>query len=59
MRASGGGVNVRFGDGLLLDVRGTYRFAFDDDLSAPDAGDPDVGSNLNSWGATLRLGYEF
>jgi hypothetical protein len=57
----GAGVSFRVVEGLLLDVRGTYRFAFDDDLTAPDLAEdePDVGSNLNSWGASLRVGYEF
>jgi opacity protein-like surface antigen len=57
----GAGVSFRVVEGLLLDVRGTYRFAFDDDLTAPDLAEdePDVGSNLNSWGASLRVGFEF
>ncbi len=55
----GAGANFRIGEALLVDVRGTFRFAFDDDLTAPDADTPDVGSDLNSWNALLRVGYEF
>lgn len=47
----GGGLAFR-SNGLVLDARGAYRFATDQDLFPGDV-------NLNNWQATLRAGVEF
>jgi hypothetical protein len=52
----GAGVSARLGRAFILDVRGTYRATFNDDLFRAMS----VNNNsLQSWGATGRLGFEF
>jgi hypothetical protein len=47
--------------GAVFDVRGTYRFAFDDEILAADADDIDLDGEpqLDSWSALGRIGVEF
>jgi hypothetical protein len=52
----GGGVNWMIG-GLAVDLRGEYRLAFDDDLLA--AGGRTESTELNTWNASARVGWEF
>jgi hypothetical protein len=54
----GAGLAWRTG-GVFFDVRGTYRLAFFDDLISPGPADAFSGADLDSWNATLRLGFEF
>lgn len=51
----GGGVTLGHGR-LLLDARFTYRTTFDEDLALSVGEDP---ANLEQWGVTAALGYEF
>jgi hypothetical protein len=56
----GAGVTARLGHAFLLDIRGTGRWTFDDDLfknvaTATNAGD----SHLYNWMGTAHLGWEF
>jgi hypothetical protein len=44
--------------GLITDVRGTYRFAFYEDL-VPVANTADDQNDLDTWSAALHVGYEF
>ncbi|MBI4512400.1 MAG: porin family protein [Deltaproteobacteria bacterium] len=44
-------------DGLILDTRFSYRFAFDEDLVTPTPGVDEPG--LDTWSWTARVGYEF
>jgi opacity protein-like surface antigen len=55
----GVGLGYRFG-AVVVDLRGTYRVAFNDDLirPLPEAGMTDSPS-LDTWAAELRLGWEF
>lgn len=50
----GGGFTVRL-DNFLLDARGTFRWAFDDDMLALG---PDDGLGMSTWSAELRAGVE-
>lgn len=62
----GAGMGWQYG-GLLLDVRGTLRAAFDDGLRAEGESDSDVIPNendpgraeLDTWNVTGRVGFEF
>ncbi len=56
----GAGVTARLGHAFLLDIRGTGRWTFDDDLfknaaAATNAGD----AHLYNWMGTAHLGWEF
>ncbi len=56
----GAGLTARLGHALLLDIRGTGRWTFDDDLfknvaTATNAGD----SHLYTWMGSAHLGWEF
>jgi len=56
----GAGVSARLGHAFLLDIRGTGRWTFDDDLfktaaAATNAAD----SHLYNWMGTAHLGWEF
>lgn len=51
----GGGLMLRI-DQFLVDARGTFRFAFEDQMMAA-AGATDQG--MNTWAAELRAGAEF
>lgn len=52
----GAGMAYYFGNGIMLDGRFAYRFAFEDDLIEPADGD---NAGLDNWNATARLGVEF
>ena len=60
----GAGLGFQYG-GLLLDVRGTVRAAFSDDLVNEPAteDDPldstDTRTDLDTWSAAARIGWEF
>lgn len=60
----GAGLGYQFG-GLLVDLRGTVRPAFQDDLVDEPAieDDPldetDTATDLDTWSVTARLGWEF
>ena len=49
----GAGIAWRDRSGLMLDARGTYRFAEESTLLAA------VGTNVDTWEASANLGYEF
>lgn len=51
----GGGVMFRI-EQFVVDARGTFRFAFEDQMMAA-AGDEDLG--MSTWAAELRGGVEF
>jgi hypothetical protein len=53
----GTGVAYYFENGIMLDGRFAYRFAFEDELIQP-VGDAE-DANLDNWSATARLGLEF
>lgn len=56
----GVGLSARFAKSFLLDVRGTGRLAFDDDLLNQLASTNNAGNGgLNSWNASAHLGWEF
>jgi hypothetical protein len=44
--------------GALLDLRGTYRYAFDDELFKRQSGFVDA-PGLDTWSVTARVGVEF
>lgn len=50
----GAGVMARF-DRLILDGRGTFRVAFDDEMFGLGPGE---GGNMHTWAAELRVGAE-
>lgn len=50
----GGGFTVRL-DNFLLDARGTFRWAFDDEMLVLG---PDDGLGMSTWAAELRVGFE-
>ncbi len=50
----GGGFTVRL-DNFLLDARGTFRWAFDDQMLTAAA---DEGLGMSTWAAELRAGVE-
>jgi opacity protein-like surface antigen len=54
------GLGVRFRPvaGMLLDVRGTYRWATDEDM-VPVPNTSAEAENMDSWTAAARIGYEF
>jgi hypothetical protein len=52
----GAGVAARLGRSFIVDVRGTYRATFNDDLFRAMSAN---NNSLQSWGATGRLGFEF
>jgi hypothetical protein len=52
----GAGVAARLGRSFIIDVRGTYRATFNDDLFRAMSAN---NNSLQSWGATGRLGFEF
>lgn len=46
----------------IFDLRGTYRFAFDEDLvnpPGPELEAVDFDEGLDTWGVSLRVGFEF
>lgn len=55
----GGGIAFQ-AFGALIDVRGVYRFAFDDNLTEGDDDfDIDERDELDNWSAIARAGFEF
>jgi hypothetical protein len=56
----GGGVSARLGTAFILDIRGTYRATFADDLMQTQAVNGSSTSNsMQSWNAAGRVGFEF
>lgn len=54
---AGAGIAFHAG-GALVDLRATYRFAFDDELLR-DSGEFEDRESLDTWAATARVGVEF
>jgi hypothetical protein len=52
----GAGVAARLGRSFIVDVRGTYRATFNDDLFRAMSAN---NNSLQNWNATGRLGFEF
>ncbi len=52
----GAGLAYYFENGIMLDGRFAYRFAFEDELIQPVGEDT---TSLDNWNATARLGVEF
>ena len=56
----GAGLSWRVGHALLLDIRGTGRWTFDDELFKVAAATTNAGdSHLYNWMGTAHLGWEF
>ena len=55
----GVGIGFRLTDQLSLDVRGTGRAAFDDELMAAPFANTDQDARLHTWNALARVGFEF
>ena len=53
----GAGLSARLGKGFLVDVRGTYRATFNEDLL--NAAMVNGESSLQSWNVGGRVGFEF
>jgi hypothetical protein len=53
----GAGVGWRY-SGVLFDVRGTYRSAFNEDLIDEPTDPEEADSGLDNWSASARLGWE-
>jgi hypothetical protein len=56
---AGVGVSFRLARSLLLDVRGTARATFDDELMDGPYANTGQDARLHSWNAGARLGWEF
>lgn len=54
---AGAGISFYAGP-AMVDIRGTYRFAFDDELIREE-GDFDERESLDTWSATARVGFAF
>ena len=52
----GAGISARLGRAFIVDVRGTYRATFNDDLFRAMTNN---NNSLQSWAAAGRLGFEF
>jgi len=52
----GAGLTARVTGGFIIDVRGTYRATFSDDLLRAAAA---TGNSMQSWNAAARVGFEF
>ena len=52
------GTAYYFGN-FLVDVRGTVRTAFGEDLLRAEPEGPEVSSDLSTWAVTARVGWEF
>lgn len=55
---AGAGVGFHLYRGVTLDVRGTLRATFDDEVFAPMS-QPDDEMGLENWATTAQLGFEF
>jgi hypothetical protein len=55
----GAGLSARLGKGFLLDVRGTYRATFNEDLLNAATAAAGESSSLQSWNVGGRVGFEF
>jgi hypothetical protein len=57
----GAGVSARLGTAFILDIRGTYRATFADDLMQTQAvnGTAPSSNSMQSWNAAGRVGFEF
>jgi opacity protein-like surface antigen len=56
---AGVGVSFRLAQSLLLDVRGTARATFNDDMLDGPYANTGQDARLHSWNAGARLGWEF
>ncbi|HEY0715741.1 MAG TPA: OmpA family protein [Polyangia bacterium] len=56
---AGLGVSFRLVRGLVLDIRGTIRTAFDEELMDAPFAATGQDANLHTWDAGARLGWEF
>jgi len=54
----GVGLSARLGRAFILDIRGTYRATFADDLLRTNASNG-TSSSMQSWNAAGRVGFEF
>jgi outer membrane protein OmpA-like peptidoglycan-associated protein len=55
----GGGISARVGRGFLIDVRGGYKYTFNEDLLNTAMAATGQNSRLDSWNVGGRLGWEF
>jgi outer membrane protein OmpA-like peptidoglycan-associated protein len=56
----GAGLSARLGTAFILDIRGTYRATFADELLHVQAANGTSSSNsMQSWNAAGRVGFEF
>jgi len=56
---AGAGLSFRIGRGLLLDLRGTYRWAFGADILNASYVGTGKSAGLSNWNAAGHLGWEF
>jgi hypothetical protein len=56
---SGLGIAIGNPNGVMFELRGTYRFAFDSDLFRGVEATTGKNAGLSSWNVTARLGAEF
>ena len=54
----GAGLSARVGSAVILDIRGTYRATFADDMMRATSPDGN-SSSMQSWNAAGRFGFEF
>ena len=57
---TGAGLSLRLAKEFLIDLRGTYRFAFNDNLL--NTASADIGGGvpgLDSWNLAAKMGFEF
>jgi len=55
----GGGISARLGKGFLLDVRGGYRYTYNEDLLNNAMAATGQSASLQSWNVGGRVGFEF
>ena len=59
----GAGLSARLGTAFIVDIRGTYRATFADDLlqaaNATTSGSNSNSNSMQSWNAAGRVGFEF
>ena len=54
----GAGLSARVGSAVILDIRGTYRATFADDMMRATSPDGN-SSSMQTWNAAGRVGFEF
>jgi hypothetical protein len=55
----GGGISARLGKSFLVDVRGGYRYTYNEDLLTAAMASTGQSASLQSWNVGGRLGFEF